>query len=230
MNVKVDGCNGSATTFRDTLALGAPPELVPDGPLAVSAPDPTWTVTLRPPDEAPPPPMLGTPVILPGRRLEIPPAPVMKRLVGIGKPLTELADPPPPPPLPKDPDADELAPGNGVTNDKPLVVRTMIPRFEFAMSARSSRMQSFRLGRNIKWLFILNVHEVRSGGIPRLPVHNGLTSQSGVIPLCHHRDFVGVEQGERHAIFVSSRLQVNDRAGRRSLWITITAGNQVNFS
>ena len=200
MKVKVDGCNGSATTFRDTLALGAPPELVPDGPLAVSAPDPTWMDTLRPPDEAPPPPMLGTPVMLPGRRLEIPPDPVMKRLVGIGKPLTELADPPPPPPLPKDPDADELAPGNGVTNDKPLVVRTMIPRFEFAMSASILEATIIEIGTEHQVAIHLECPRMTIERRPSVALSRRTDQSVRRIPLCHHRDFVEVEQEEADAI------------------------------
>jgi len=164
MNVNTEGAAGSATVARDTTRFVAPaPEICTVGPPAVSAPDPTWMLKPLPAplweaeDEA----RLESPVMLPGRKLENPPLPVMKKLVGIGNPLTELALPPPPPLLPKEPAPEEFAPGNGVSNVRPLVVSTMSPRF-VAMSARSSRTQSFRLGRNIKRSFILNVQAIRA--------------------------------------------------------------------
>jgi hypothetical protein len=105
-----------------------------------------------------PPARLGTPVMLPGRRLEIPLDPVMKRLVGIGTPLTGAALPPPGPLLPNDPAPELFAPGNGVISAYPLDVRMMIPRLGVASSARSSRIHSVRSGRNLKPLFIFDAY------------------------------------------------------------------------
>lgn len=119
-------------------------------------------------------------MILPGFKLDIPPPPVMYRLVGIGKPLTEAELPPPELLDPSEPDAELLAPGNGVTSDSPLVVSKMMPKFAIAMRGRSSSKHSFRSGRNIKRLFILNAHGKKINGIPRLPLHGGLTSQSAI--------------------------------------------------
>ena len=58
-----------------------------------------------------PPARLGTPVMLPGFKLEIPPVPVMYRLVGIAVPLTEAALPPPELLAPSEPAPELLAPG-----------------------------------------------------------------------------------------------------------------------
>jgi hypothetical protein len=90
--------------------------------------------------------------------------------VGCGNPLTALALPPPPPLLPSEPEADELAPGNGVMSDNPLVVTTMIPRLAIAKSARSSSTQLAKSGRNIKRLFILAARARPQSGIRWLPL------------------------------------------------------------
>ena len=109
-----------------------------------------------------PPAKLGTPVMFPGRRLEIPPWPVMYKLVGTGEPLTEAAEPPLGPLLPSEPAADVFAPGNGMISENPLVVSTKIPMLAIAGETRSSRMQSTKLGRNAKRLFILEDRKARS--------------------------------------------------------------------
>ena len=62
-----------------------------------------------PPPPVAPPAKLGTPVMFPGRRLEMPFWPVIYRLVGTGTPLTEAAVPLLGPLLPSDPAADTFA-------------------------------------------------------------------------------------------------------------------------
>ena len=167
VNVNIVRAVGSATVNRPTTLLVAPPAVILSvGPLAESATDPTVNEMLKPPAPAAPPAVLGLPVMLPGFKLEIPPPPVMYRLVGIGKPLTEAELPPPELLAPSEPDAELLAPGNGVTRFNPLVVSRMIPKFEIAIRGRSSSMHSFRSGRNIKRLFILNAHAKRSTASP----------------------------------------------------------------
>ncbi len=99
--------------------------------------------------------------MFPGLRLEIPPLPVMYRLVGIGTPLTELAELWLDPLLPNEPAADVFAPGNGVINVRPLVVRMMTPKFAIAGRSRSSRTHSLKSGRKIKGLYILEVPEIK---------------------------------------------------------------------
>jgi hypothetical protein len=84
----------------------------------------------------------------------------MYRLVGIGTPLTGLADPPLGPPEPSEPAADVFAPGNGVIKLSPLVVRMTIPKFAIAGRNRSSRTHSLKSGRKIKGLYILEVPEL----------------------------------------------------------------------
>jgi hypothetical protein len=140
----------------ETLLLNGRPVPLPDGPFAASAPDPTEMLPNAPPAPPNPPAKLGTPVMFPGRRLEMPPRPVMYKLVGTGTPLTEAADPLLGPLLPSEPAADTFAPGNGMINEKPLVVSTKMPMFAIAGETRSSSMQSSRLGRNAKRVFILD--------------------------------------------------------------------------
>lgn len=181
VNVNSVRAVGSATVKSPTTLLVATPAV---GPLAVSEPDPTVNERLKPPAAAAAAAVLGLPVMLPGFKLDIPPPPVMYRLVGIGKPLTEAELPPPELLAPSEPDAELLAPGNGVTMFNPLVVSRMIAKFEIDMRGRSSSMHSFRSGRNIKRLFILHAHAKSStaspDGIPRLPLQAGLTSQSAI--------------------------------------------------
>jgi hypothetical protein len=144
---------GSATAVSPTVLLVAPPadiEFV--GPPAVSAPEPTEIDMDTPPVPVAPAARLGTPVILPGFKLEIPPVPVTYRLVGIATPLTEDALPPPPT-LNAAPEL--LAPGNASMSVRPLVVKMMTARFAMAGAMRSSNMHSTKFGRNAKRLFIL---------------------------------------------------------------------------
>jgi len=129
------------------------------GPEDVSDPEPIWKLMATPLEPAAAAPRLGTPVMFPGFRLDSPLLPVMYRLIGIGTPLTGLADPPLGPPLPREPAADEFAPGNGVINERPLVVRMMIPKLAIAGRSRSSRTHSLKSGRKIKGLYILEIPE-----------------------------------------------------------------------
>jgi hypothetical protein len=64
--------------------------------------------------------------------LEIPPMPVTKKPDGMGLPLTLAAVPELPPLLPNDPAPEELAPGNGVSSTRPLVVSTIVPKLAIA--------------------------------------------------------------------------------------------------
>ena len=77
-----------------------------------SAPEPTWMDMLTPPEPVALAPRLGTPVILPGLRLEMPFWPVIKRVVGIAAPLTELALLLPVLLAPSEPAPEVFAPGN----------------------------------------------------------------------------------------------------------------------
>src|ERR1700679_1188421 len=65
---------GSATVLRLTTLEEAPPLL---GESPVSAPEPTWIDRATPPAPVAPAAKLGTPVMLPGFKLEIPPVPVI---------------------------------------------------------------------------------------------------------------------------------------------------------
>lgn len=119
---------GSATVLRLTTALGAPPLL----DAASSEPEPTWIDSELPIAPVGPPAKDAMPVRLPGRMLEIPPAPVTKKPDGTGAPLTLAAEPPLGPLLPNEPAPDELAPGKGVNSTNPLVVGTIVPKLAIA--------------------------------------------------------------------------------------------------
>ena len=116
----------------------------------VVVPEPTLMVAPALPVEVvgPTEPRIGTPVMLPGWILEMPPQPITKKGVLIGVPLTLLG-------------VDELellpseggetrAPGNGTSSIYPPVVRTITPRLGITGARRSSRTQSFKSGRNIR--------------------------------------------------------------------------------
>jgi hypothetical protein len=85
------------------------------GAFASSAPEPTLMVMLSPVEPAgPPAPRVGTPVMLPGKTLEMPPKPSMKNGVLIGVPLTLEAVLGPGPSA--EPEGETKAPGNGISN------------------------------------------------------------------------------------------------------------------
>ncbi len=91
----------------------------------------------------------------------------MNRYVGIGTPLALGATLAPPLELPKLPDAELLAPGNGVTKISPLVVRMIVPKLATTGSVRSSSTQSHRSGRNTSRVFIKSGQPAWSGGVNR---------------------------------------------------------------
>ncbi len=100
----------------------------------------------------------------------------MNRYVGIGTPLALAAKLGPPLELPKLPDAELLAPGNGVTSARPLVVRMIVPKLATTGSVRSSSTQSHRSGRNTSRVFIKSGQPAWSCGVNRArtdqSVHN----------------------------------------------------------
>ncbi len=111
------------------------------GAVASLAPEPTLMAALAAAAEpaGPPTPRLGTPVMLPGSALEIPPLPRMKYGMLIGVPLTLGAEAGPGPIA--EPEGETNAPGKGTSNMYPQVVSAITPRLGMTGRRRSSRTQ-----------------------------------------------------------------------------------------
>jgi hypothetical protein len=121
--------------------------------------------------------------------------------VGTTAPLTLAAVPPVGPLAPREPAAELDAPGNGVTRENPLLVRTINPRLlSGAGTIRRSSMHSNKLGLSDQSRFI-DAHSNRI--FARVEDVSTLTDQSVHFARVNSNENSGVGQG-RFGCFFSS--------------------------